>query len=99
MLRELRCPVLQLGQRDVQRVRQPPPGELARLAHVEDQRILAVDEPRRVERADLADGRHPIFQQRPQQHGAGHDEHQQERPVPDDEIHDHDGHLRRQSLK
>jgi hypothetical protein len=48
-------------------------------------RILAVEKTRGVERPDFAGRRQPALQKRPQQHCAGNDEYQDERPVPGDE--------------
>ena len=86
MLRDLAAAVLELGQRDVDRVRQPSPGQLAGLAHVEHDRILLVEQARGGERRDVAGGCEPALHERPQQERAGNDEHQDERPVRGDEF-------------
>ncbi len=84
--RKITDPLVELRQRDVTRVGQMPGRELGRFAHVKHDRIRIVDQTgcrQRVERRSAA----AALQDRPQQHGSGHEGDDDQDNVFGDEIH------------
>jgi hypothetical protein len=78
-------------QRQVLRAEHVAAAELARLAHVEHQRVLAVDEMRRLQRIDPRAAGAPA-RERPQQHAAGDEGHGDEQLFFPQEVEDADFH-------
>src|SRR5438876_1034556 len=85
-LRQLATAARELRERHMDRVGQLAALDLLRFPHVEEQRILRVDEWRDAERADVAPAGKAAADERPDQHRARNDERRDEHPILFDEF-------------